>query len=114
MIKNISSDQYLTVVGQGYPYLTQNGSLCGALRYNTQSSSIEVYDGCTWHNMSGHATVSLSQSTADVIEWGKRKMQEERQLIELANKYPAVAAALEHRDKSQAVLDGVVALVKDY
>lgn len=113
MIKSMNGDRYLQVVAGSSLYFSVTDSGSGMMRYNPKTYNVEVYDGNYWQILSHHATVSLTPDATKVLEWGQRKMEQEQTLQSYATRFPAVAAALQHRDAAQATLESVMELVKD-
>lgn len=115
MIRSVvSNSPYLTVstYGGGPGYISP-GSQAGQVRFNTSTSEMEVFDGISWKNMSGHADISLSPEAIMILEWGRKKMARETELRELAEQHPTVASALEALRNAEAQLDIVAILCKE-
>ena len=115
MIKNITGGSGISVVG-GTPtttYISPGAQSAGMLRYNSNSSNIEVYDGIAWLTLStSYASIELSPDVQAVVQWAQGKMAEESRLKELASKHPAVADALAVVEHAQEQLDIVTTLVQ--
>ena len=89
MIKSIhSSSPFLTVSGgnPGSTYIGNfNGTGVGNMRYNPNSQNIEVYDGSTWIILSAHhATINLNDEVVSLLEWARKKRNEELEREQLA------------------------------
>jgi hypothetical protein len=89
MIKSIhSSSPFLTVSGgnPGSTYIGNfNGTGVGNMRYNPNSQNIEVYDGSTWVILSAHhSTINLTPEAVSLLEWARKKRDEELELERLA------------------------------
>lgn len=115
MIKGITQGAGLFVSNATttIPYISPGALSSGMLRYNSNSSSIEVYDGVTWLTLStGYAQVGLDGPTLEAVQWARRKMEEEKRLAELAKQYPAVADAAAAVARAQEQLDIVTTLVQ--
>jgi hypothetical protein len=89
MIKSIhSSSPFLTVSGgnPGSTYIGNfNGTGVGNMRYNPNSQNIEVYDGSTWIILSAHhANINLSDEAVSLLEWARKKRNEELDMERLA------------------------------
>ena len=78
------------------PYVNPNASnpIQGMLRVN--GADMQVFDGTTWISMStSYATVGLDPTTQEVIDWARRKMQEEKNLHKRIEKHPGLRQAYE-------------------
>jgi hypothetical protein len=101
MIKGINGAGKHITVSNGMtsmPYINNyNGqSMVGQLRLNPSTSNIEVYDGTTWQLIqSSYASVQLSMTAEEAIDWAIKKKQEEQELDELCKKHPALSEAYE-------------------
>lgn len=79
----------------------------GDIRYNGVINKLECWDGLTWIPVSsGDVTVELTPDVQEVLNWAKNKMQDEKQIKELAEKHPSVASAVNQ-------LDTIVKLLQD-
>lgn len=99
MITGISGTDMIRVEGipHSMPYINTASLSAGQLRFNPQSSCIEIYDGNIWHRMpSAHSTVDLSYDAREAVTWAKKKMLEEKKLDALCEKYPGLAKAREN------------------
>lgn len=93
MIKHISGGNGIVVTSGGTsgPYVNMNNSSAGMLRYNGNTSNIEVYDGNSWLSMgTDYPSVNLDSSTTGAIDWVRRKMAEEQELHALMDKHPGL------------------------
>jgi hypothetical protein len=108
MIKNINcSSPYLAVTGgTSAPYIGNNGSGAGMVRFNATNQSLDVFDGGNWMPFTNnYVTLEMSLHGSDIMQWAARKMEEEKRILALAEQYPAVKDAKEQ-------LDIIMALVK--
>jgi hypothetical protein len=110
MIKNInSSGRYLNItsVQTTSPYISPGAHGAGMMRWNSNSGAIDVNDGNSWVTMSpGYATVELNPDAESLLEWARKKRDEELRIKALAEKHPGI------RDL-QEKLDIMMALVKE-
>jgi hypothetical protein len=113
MIKSITGGSGITVMG-GMPtttYISPGAQSAGMLRYNPNSSNIEVYDGIAWLTLStGYANIELSADVQAILHWAREKMHREKMLKSLAERSPAVADALAAVEHAQEQLDIVATL----
>jgi hypothetical protein len=118
MIKGIThSGRYLQVTG-GSPistYIPPGGQSAGMLRYNTSSCNIEVYDGSSWKELSTtYASVSITAEAEALLDWARRKRDEEFQIETLAKEHPAINIALDNLKKAKIQLDATIILSKEH
>jgi hypothetical protein len=119
MIKSIhSSSPFLTVSG-GNPGSTYIGNYSnspgvGNMRYNPSNQNIEVYDGSTWIILSAHhATVNLSNEAVSLLEWARKKRDEELELERLAQTSPAIKDLVMQVKEKEEQIRVVQALIKE-
>ena len=119
MIKNITaSGRYMQVVG-GNSSTYVNGFSgaqgVGNIRYNTSSQCMEVYDGNSWMliNMD-HASVSLNSEAESLLDWARKKRDEEDKWYKLASSNEAVRIALDQLEQARTRLELTAHLARDY
>ena len=80
----------------------------GQVRWNGHSKEFEVCDNQSgnWYRINPEVELGCDSELAEVIQWAKRKMLEEKRIEELAKQYPAVKDAKER-------LDIILKLVED-
>jgi hypothetical protein len=75
------------------------------------SGNLEVYDGSSWLPLqSSYPQIELDGVTVEVIQWARRRMEEEKRMLELAKTHPTVADALLARDRAEDAVRITVAL----
>lgn len=95
------------------PYINNSNTSAGMVRYN--NNNLEVYDGASWHLISGSvASVGLNGAAESAIDWAMKKMAEEEMLKALADAHPAVKIALANLDKAKQQLDATIILSKEH
>ena len=110
MIKSIhSSSPFLTISG-GNPGSTYIGNYSNApgvgnMRYNPNNQNIEVYDGSTWIILSAHHTnINLSDEAVSLLEWARKKRNEELERERLAETSPAIKDLVNQiKDKEEQI-----------
>ena len=117
MIKGLTGGAYLNVMGgsTSVPYVGSNTSnpMQGMVRIN--GSDLQVFDGSSWLSMGGsYATVDLNPDAQSILEWARKKMNEESEWIRLAEKNKSVAIALENLNKAREQLMTVTILAKEH
>jgi len=78
------------------PYVNQNTNnpVTGMVRI--WGSDMQVFDGSAWVNIgSSYATVGLDASVQQAVEWARRKMQEEQDLLKRMERHPGLKQAYE-------------------
>lgn len=101
MIKGITQNSKHLIVNGGsmsMPYINNytNQAMVGQLRLNPSTQNIEVYDGNAWLSINAsYASIGLSMTAEEAIDWAIKKQQEEKELDELCKKHPALADAYE-------------------
>jgi hypothetical protein len=108
MIKGInSSSRYVTVSGgsPGGVYISPGSVGAGMMRYNGNTNCIEVNDGNSWLTMSAnYASIELTPETEMLLEWARKKRDEELELKMLSENHPAIKAAMEAVERAQQQL----------
>lgn len=90
MIKNLTSNSSLISVShQSHftPHVNMSNPSAGMVRYNGNLSTLEVYDGSVWMQISGSASINVDSNLDTVVAWAVKKIAEEREEIEL-RKHP--------------------------
>lgn len=98
MIKGLQGSAHVVVNGgnTSVPYVNSNANnpIQGMLRVS--GTDMQVFDGTTWITMNAsYATVALSPTTEEAIDWVKRKMQEEKNLHDRMKRHPGLKDAYE-------------------
>lgn len=119
MFKSISGSNRHIVVNGGFPATTYLNSYSGALgvgdmRYNTSTQNIQVNDGQQWVDMNlGHVSVGLSTDAENILEWARKKRDEEYELEALAETSPAIKDLLDQINEKKAQIGVIKTLIKD-
>jgi hypothetical protein len=118
MIKSIhSSSPFLTISGgnPGSTYIGNfNGTGVGNMRYNPNSQNIEVYDGSTWIILSAHhATINLNDEAVSLLEWARKKRNEEFEIKQLAETNPAIKDLVTQIKEKEEQIRVVQTLIKE-
>ncbi len=91
------------------PYVDSTRASAGMVRFI--SNNFEVYDGSSWLPLqSSYPQVELDGVTQEAVQWARRKMDEEKCMLELAQQHPTVADALLARDRAEDALKIAMAL----
>ena len=116
MIKGLQGDAYITVAGgnTSVPYINTNPNnpMQGMIRIN--GVDMQVFDGSTWTTMNtSYASLTFSPTYQAVLYWAMQKMQEEKEIINSAEKHPAIRIALDNLAKAKQQLDVTIILSKE-
>ena len=117
MIKGLQGVTGITVGGgnTSLPYVGPNSSnpMTGMVRIN--NTELEVFNGSNWQQLpSSYATVSLDQDVLDIIQWARKKRQEENDWYKLASSNEAVRIALEQLEQAKTRLELTAILSREY
>jgi hypothetical protein len=117
MIKGLQGISGITVSGgnTSVPYVNQNTNnpITGMMR--VWGSDIQVFDGTTWITMNtSYASVGLDQEVLDLVQWARKKRDEELKWQSLANENKAVKIALDNLEQARQQLDITAKLARDY
>ena len=87
--------------------------MTGILRI--QNTDIEVFNGNVWQQLSSsYGTVSLDQDVLDIVQWARKKRDDELAWKNLANDNKAVKIALDNLEQARQQLDITVKLAREY
>lgn len=124
MIKGIYSGGRYTQVNNGSPnwpnvynmnqgHSTNSQSFTGQMRYSAQSSSLEIFDGNNWQMMSNSiAQVGLTTEAELLLDWAKKKRDEELELESLAKTNPTIKDLTDQIKEKQDQIKMVKTLIK--
>lgn len=110
--------EYLSVTSSkgAQPYINKGSGqpMIGAMSYDSNSQSMKVYDGSTWMSVGGgSATVNLNGNAISILKWAERKMQEEYELLRLAESSPAIKDLVDQMNRSTIDYMHKIAMVKN-
>ena len=117
MIKGLQGISGVTVTGgnTSLPYVSPNSNnpMTGMLRVH--NTDIEVFTGSNWQTISSsYATVSLDQDVLDLVQWARKKRDEEMDWQSLAKENQAVKIALENVEQAKRQLDVTAKLAREH
>jgi hypothetical protein len=119
MIKNITPiGRYITVSG-GNSSTYVNGYSgaqgVGNMRFNTSTQNMEVFDGSNWITLNmDHAGVGLNGEAESLLDWARKKRDEELAWQNLAATSQAVKIALDNLEQARQHLDITAKLAREY
>ena len=117
MIKGLQGISGITVSGgnTALPYVGPNANnpMTGMMRIN--GTEMEVFNGSSWLQLpSSYATVGLDQDTLDVVQWARKKRDEEMVWQSLAKDNKAVKIALDNLEQARQQLDITSKLAREH
>lgn len=102
MIKNITGGGKYVIVNGGTSsplYISPGAVGAGMMRYNPNTSNIEISDGNSWREMgSSYTSVGLTSEAESLLDWAQQKRSEEQQMQSMIEKYPALKKARDNYD----------------
>jgi hypothetical protein len=118
MIKGItSSSRYITVTGgmSTDPYISPGAVGAGMVRWNSNMNCMEVNDGNTWKTLSmNYATIEVTPELESLLNWARKKQDEEMAWQSLAKENQAVKIALDHLEQARRQVDITAKLAREY
>ena len=117
MIKGLMGTTGITVGGgnTALPYVGPNANnpMTGMLRIN--GTEMEVFNGSSWQMLStSYATVGLDQDILDLVQWARKRRDEESKWYSLASSNEAVRIALEQLEQAKTRLELTAILSREY
>ena len=117
MIKSImSAGRYMQITNtSASTYINGYSGLHGVgnMRYNTTNQSTEVFDGNNWVILNmATPTIGLSYEAESLLDWARKKRDEELELLSLAKSNSAINDLLEQIKQKQDQIKMVQNLIK--
>jgi len=117
MIKGLTGTSGVTVSAgnTALPYVGPNTSnpMTGMMRIN--GTEMEVFNGSSWQMLStSYATVGLDQDVLDIVQWARKKRDEENAWYKLATTNESVRIALEQLEQAKTRLELTAILSREY
>ena len=116
MIKGIAPIGKYTVVSAGntsVPYINQNinNPIQGMIRIS--GSDLQVFDGSTWMTVNtSYASIGLSSDAESLLDWARKKRDEEMELAALAETNPTIKDLLDTIKQKEEQIQIVRTLIK--
>lgn len=111
MINNIYTGNGLQLSIGSSTYINMSSPSAGMVRYN--GINMEVYDGAGWLNISTTANISLNADTSGLLEWARKKRDEEQKIEKLKDN-PAIADLLKQKADIDEKIKIVEILIRDH
>ena len=118
MLQGINTGgRYLTVTGGGSTYVNKSYSsdatMQGDMKYDLSSQCIKVFDGNSWQMLAGSvATVDLSYEAQSLLDWARKKREQEMELHNLAETNPTIKDLVNAMQASVSDYEHKIAMVK--
>jgi hypothetical protein len=118
MLQDItSSSRYVTTYGGSstLPYVPSNSNnpIQGMIR--VQNQNIQIFDGSSWINMTQSiGSVGLTPEAESLLDWARKKRDEEMVWESLAKENKAVKIALENLEQARQQLAVTAQLAREY
>jgi hypothetical protein len=118
MIDYVVGGEYLNVTCNkgAMPYINKNNGqpMTGAISYDPGSQQMKVYDGNSWLSLGGgSATVNLDPAAIGILNWAKKRMQEEVERERLAETNPTIKDLMNQLKEKEEQLRIVQTLIKE-
>lgn len=113
MIKGIASNNpYISIRSSHPEYFNMSTPSAGMMRYNGNLSCVEIYDGSFWRTVNNFDEIGLTPQANEILDWAKKKMQEEQEIKNIAIKNNAVQAAFDAFKEAEKILKITTHLAK--
>jgi len=117
MIKHIASyGKYTNVIGESVANYINNYSGAqgvGNIRFNTTNQNMEVYDGNGWILLQmDQVSVGLNHEAESILDWARKKRDEEIEIDLLAAANPTIKNLLEQIKEKEDQIQMVMTLIK--
>lgn len=118
MIKTIATNHnsYIKISNSQGQYIspyTTTGSVAGAMRFNPNSQTLEVYDGNAWQNVTGHTDISFTDEMIELLNWARDQKNKQKEIERWAKEHTTVAAAWQAAKTAQDQLEVVMVLCRE-
>jgi hypothetical protein len=118
MIKGITpAGKYVMVTGSNSstPYISPGAVGAGMLRWNSNINSMEVNDGVSWKTFDmSYTSVGLTSEAENLLDWARKKRDEEMVWQSLAKENQAVKIALDNLEEARRQLSITAELAREY
>ena len=108
------TEVFVSSANSYYPYIYPdvNNPTTGTLRCNNGNIEVCTSQGA-WTKINSPTYITLQPSARAAINWAIEKMNEEKQLKELAEKHPTVKHAMDQVNQAQEQLKVIATLCKE-
>lgn len=117
MISSVVAGRGLTVIGGGTTYVSRsynsNAQQTGNMMYDMDQQCIKVFDGTQWQSLGmSHASVELDYDSISLLDWARKKRDEEMILNRLAESNPTIKDLVNQIKDKQEQLKIVQTLIQ--
>ena len=85
----------------------------GNMRFNTSTQKTEVFDGTNWITLNmGSVSIGLSGEVESLLDWARKKRNEELELELLAKEHPTIKDLVEQINQKKDQIKMVQVLIK--
>jgi hypothetical protein len=85
----------------------------GNMRYNTSTQKTEVFDGSNWITLNmGSISVGLTPEVESLIDWARKKRNEEWELEKLSQENPTIKDLVDQINQKKDQIKMVQVLIK--
>lgn len=108
----------IKIQNNGYPVVFQSDtsynlpSSTGAVQWNGMSKQLEVSNGSNWMPINNTVNLNTDAMYGVVMDWAKKKMQEEQELETLAKENSAIRDLMTQIKEKQDQIKMVQTLIK--
>jgi hypothetical protein len=106
-----SNTPFIQVGAPATPFIN-NQAGAGHVRWNTQSNYMEVYNGSSWQQVGGMASIGVSAEFIMIMDWARQEMAKAYKIQALAEQSPTVADALASYEKAAEQLKVIAILAE--
>lgn len=112
-----TSGRYLQVTGgTSSTYINKNynpnAKMVGDMMYDVDSQCMKVFDGSSWQPLMGsYATVELTYEAQTLLDWARKKKDEEMLLEKQAQESPAIKDLVDQIKQKQEQIKMVQTLI---
>lgn len=86
-------------------------STIGAVQWNGMSKCFEVSTGGNWVRIDPTVEITMNHDMMESIKWAQKKMNEEKEILELARSNPAIADLMNQIEEKKQQIKVIKQLV---
>ena len=101
MIRSITpTGRYVQVTNNtSTPYFSPGTQGAGQVRYNTNTSNMEAWDGVVWKDINGgYTSIGLSSEAETLLDWARTRRDQDLRLEALMELHPGIRDLKEKLD----------------
>ena len=106
----VSGGSFNTNISKSY---NSNAHSQGDMMYDLDQQCIKVYDGSSWQTLhGGFATVQMTYEAESLLEWARKKRDQEIELQSLAETNPTIKDLVNAMQESVSDYEHKIAMIK--